>query len=58
MHNDGKVVSTKKYRPWEIVYEEKFDDHKEVRRREKYFKSGAGRRKMKLIFDDLGINIE
>ena len=24
-HNKGKVLSTKSYRPWKLVYQEKFD---------------------------------
>ena len=55
-HNSGQVASTKKFRPWRIVYEESVENYEEVRNRERYYKSGAGRRKIKAIFDDLGIN--
>ncbi len=55
-HNSGKVKSTKKCLPWKIVYEEELQTLEEARKSEIYFKSGAGRRKIKAIFDALGIN--
>ncbi len=55
-HNSGAVTSTKKFRPWRIVFEEDVNDYKEARKRELYYKSGAGRRKIKAIFDQLGLN--
>ena len=55
-HNSGKVASTKRFIPWRIIYSEEVGTYLEVRKREKYFKSGAGRRKMKIIFDELGLN--
>jgi putative endonuclease len=55
-HNNGEVTSTKKFRPWKIVFEEGCNDYLEARKREKYYKSGAGRRKIKAIFDDLKLN--
>ena len=42
-HNSGKTKSTKPYRPWKLVYYEKFETRVEARNREKYFKSGIGR---------------
>ncbi len=56
MHNSGKVFSTKKFVPWEIIYSEKIGSYSDARRREKYFKSSAGRRKMKELFDEKGLN--
>lgn len=55
-HNLGKVKSTKNFRPWKIVYEEEALSYKEARKLELYYKSGAGRRKIKVIFDELKIN--
>ena len=55
-HNNGEVTSTRKFRPWKIVFEEECNDYLEARKREKYYKSGAGRRKIKAIFDDLKLN--
>jgi len=46
-HNSGKHFYTKRYIPWEIIYFENHPDLKEARKREKYFKSAAGRRYMK-----------
>ncbi len=47
-HNSGKNKSTKAFKPWKIVYSEKFDTRKEARKREKYLKSGSGREWLKL----------
>ena len=46
-HNSGMTVSIKQYIPFEIVYFEKFETREEAVRREKYFKSAAGRRFLK-----------
>ena len=43
-HNQGKMKYTKAYRPWKVVYQEDCMDYEAARRREKYFKSGGGRR--------------
>jgi len=42
-HNSGEVKSTKLGRPWVIFYYEKFDNIKEVVRREKQIKSWKNR---------------
>jgi putative endonuclease len=47
-HNSGMTESIKSYRPFEIIYFEKFDSEKEAIAREKYFKTSAGRRFLKL----------
>jgi putative endonuclease len=47
-HNKGKVKSTKAYRPWEYVYYEEFETMELAVAREKYFKTAAGRRFLKL----------
>ena len=46
-HNSGMTVSIKQYIPFKIVYFEKFETREEAVRREKYFKSAAGRRFLK-----------
>ena len=38
-HNSGKVKSTKAYKPWEIVYLERFDIKSDALKREKQIKS-------------------
>ena len=42
-HNSGRSKSTKHALPWNLVYYERFDTRAEAMRRERYFKTGAGR---------------
>ena len=51
-HNQGKTKSTKAFRPWQLVYQEVFQDRATARQREKYFKSGAGREYLNKILND------
>ena len=54
-HNSGKVKSTKARRPYKIVLLEEFDDLKSARIREKYYKTGFGKKVwMKKIKDNNG----
>jgi len=46
-HNKGKSIYTKRYKPWKIIHLEKFINEEEAIKKEKYFKSAAGRRWMK-----------
>ncbi len=46
-HNEGKVISSRPYRPYEVVYTESFKTLGEARQREKFYKSTTGRRKIK-----------
>ncbi|MFH1198316.1 MAG: GIY-YIG nuclease family protein [bacterium] len=50
-HNSGKSTFTRKYKPWEIVFFEKYLYLDEAVKREKYYKSAAGRRKIKNIIE-------
>ncbi len=50
-HNEGKVKATVPYIPWEILFIEQTTTVAIAKRREKYWKSGAGRRKIKEMFD-------
>jgi predicted GIY-YIG superfamily endonuclease len=43
-HNRGKMKYTKAFRPWIIIFHEPQPDYPSARKREKYFKSAAGRR--------------
>ena len=43
-HNFGKSKFTNIYKPWELVYKEEYSSVEEAIKREKYFKSAAGRR--------------
>jgi putative endonuclease len=46
-HNKGKVEATKARKPFELVYYEACLDEKKAIKREKYFKTGFGRRYLK-----------
>jgi putative endonuclease len=46
-HNNGKTKSTKFYIPWKIIYFEECIDRIEARNKEKYWKSGIGKEKLK-----------
>ena len=46
-HNLGKVNATKNRRPLRIIFIEKVQNLQESKKRERYWKSGAGRRKLK-----------
>ena len=45
-HNSGKVKSTKPYLPWVLIHSESFSSRSEAMKREKWFKSRAGRKKI------------
>jgi putative endonuclease len=47
-HNSGKTKSTKGYKPWKLVYFEKFETRDEAVLREKFFKTGSGRELLKV----------
>ena len=49
-HNAGRVDATKNRRPLEIIYTEDLDTLGGAKKRELYWKSGAGRRKLKEYF--------
>lgn len=51
-HNSGKVKPSKSYRPYDILHVEKFDTLIEARRKEKFFKSTAGRTEIKKILEE------
>jgi len=43
-HNNGLVTSTKPWRSWKLIYYEAYLDKKDSIAREKYLKSGWGKR--------------
>ncbi|OGM14321.1 hypothetical protein A3A76_00010 [Candidatus Woesebacteria bacterium RIFCSPLOWO2_01_FULL_39_23] len=47
MHNLGKVKSTRNSKPWELIYYEACKNKINAFRRERYLKSGYGRRFLK-----------
>lgn len=49
-HNSGKVFSTKGFRPWVLIFLENCGtERKNARIRERYWKSGIGKEKLKKI---------
>jgi putative endonuclease len=44
MHNAGRVRSTKAYRAWVLIHQERFGSRSEAMRREKWLKSRSGRK--------------
>ena len=46
-HNAGSTVSIKPYIPFKVIYSESFDIREDAIKRERYFKSAAGRRFLK-----------
>lgn len=48
-HNSGKSNFTKTFLPWKLIYKEEYSNIQEARKREKYFKSAAGRRVLKKL---------
>ena len=51
-HNAGKVKFTKPYKPWVLIHLETFSSRAEAMKREKWFKSKAGRKRISEIIDD------
>ena len=51
-HNSGKVRSTKSFTPWVIIYTESFTTRANAMKREKWFKSPVGRKKISEILND------
>jgi putative endonuclease len=49
-HNAGRVKSSQLYRPYKVIHIESFETLGEAHRKEKYYKSTTGRRKLKEIF--------
>ena len=50
-HNSGKNIATKNRRPLELIFSEQFETSAEAKKRELYWKSGGGRRKLKNLFE-------
>ena len=48
-HNSCQVFSTKGYIPWKVIYTEVVENRKVAREREKYWKSGIGKERLKSI---------
>jgi len=50
-HNLGKSKYTSGHRPWKLIYTEAAGSSFDARRREKYFKSAAGKKYLHKISD-------
>uniref|UniRef100_UPI003216CC0F GIY-YIG nuclease family protein n=1 Tax=uncultured Draconibacterium sp. TaxID=1573823 RepID=UPI003216CC0F len=48
-HNKGKSKFTKGHIPWRLLYKEKVGSLQLARRKEKYYKTSAGKRRLKKI---------
>ena len=53
LHNSGSVQSTKHRIPFKLLFKEESQTIQEAKKRELYYKSGAGRRKLKQFFAKL-----
>lgn len=51
LHNKGNVNATKNRRPFIVLFAEKFHSKDSAKKRELYWKSGVGRRKLKKYFE-------
>ena len=52
-HNAGKVISTKPFIPWIMFFNQFAGDSKSARKLEKYFKTAAGKKKLRKILISL-----
>jgi putative endonuclease len=52
-HNDGRERTIKFYSPFELIYSENCKTRMEARIREKYWKSGIGKEKLRILRDSL-----
>lgn len=52
-HNAGKEKTTKPYVPFQLIYSEVCNDRVAARQKEKYWKSGIGKQKLRQIRDQL-----
>ena len=48
-HNSGKTESTRRRRPFELVYTEEYETRPEAEKRERYLKTGTGRSELKKL---------
>jgi len=46
-HNSGIVISTRPFMPWKLIYSESYLNRKDATGREKFLKSGTGRKYLK-----------
>jgi len=51
-HNMGLNISTRKQKPWELIFFEAYLSEKDARRREKYLKTNQGSRALKRMIKE------
>jgi len=52
-HNDGRERTTRFYKPFKLIYSEVCETRLKARVREKYWKSGIGKEKLRKLRDSL-----
>ena len=57
-HNKGNTSSTRKRRPFKLVYYEAHTSQKDARRREKYFKTSKGKSTLRQMLRSTLVNSE
>lgn len=55
-HNSGQSKATKYRAPFKLLLKEEFESMSEAKKRELWWKSGAGRKKLREYFERLNIN--
>lgn len=51
-HNKGEVASTKAYLPLKLIHYEAYNNMKDAKRREEYFKTTKGKTMLKLMLKE------
>ena len=49
-HNHGYNLSTARRKPFVLIYQEEYSSKEDASRREKFLKSGQGRKQLKVLF--------
>ena len=50
-HNAGRTESTRRRRPFEVIYSEAYEEREQAKKRERFLKSGQGRKELKRILE-------
>ena len=56
-HNDGKVLSSRPYRPYDVIHVETYPTLKEARQKERFYKSTTGRRKLRELISRVSTDV-
>lgn len=55
-HNNGRNLSTKHSKPWQLIFLEGYLDEKDAKRRERYLKTNQGARLLKRLIKEYLFN--